>query len=1370
MNVLLSRTSFVLYVSLFLLVVKLDFVRAAENLRLDLGQPPSEHFDTMKITGDPQNFSIKQDNKGSIYMGNGRGLLVFDGNNWQTLTIGIQTIRDFILLENGKILVGAAGNIGVFEKNDVGQFEYHSFVNESLADTEISDVFQLLRVNEHTLILTEKFLYSYHPELGFNLVKNITAPIFALNMGNEVLISHNEFEVSSFNVNDLYKPEVQLSAIDIPYSFEDEFIGGFVEVENKGVIAYSPERIYQRDVNNEFVPWETEVDGWIEEFKVERAIEISGGRLALGTERGGVAIIDLNGKLERVYNNSHGLKDNSVNFLFQDRDGHLWISSASKGVTRVELDSPISIYPSDDEFYISASIVEFLGQVFMGAQHGLFKLESAETLHKQADFKKLDFELGSVMTLIPDSKQLLVGHYGGVSVLTQLQDSNFELKPVHIKGVGNGSAIRRMIRLEKEPNKILAASRDGVVLISKKNDQWESQGLLKNLSVGIFTIVEDNQGEIWMGDKVGQFYKVKNLKDWPNLTVEKIDYPLPETPIFASVFSLDEHVLFENGYRNTVSQLEHHSQKIVPSTITNWDESSVHGVIELSQVKPGKAWFLTMVNDLNMLRLGQLKRTMDDQYLLSFDALDKMDLQYTLNLYVAQNEDVWIPSQGKVVRYQADLEAKLKDLPAPMLSKISDVSTLPLFVNNEFESVSHTVFLKPTDTAIKLDFSSGQFSHRKTTQYRYRFSDHQPEWSDWEIKPNTTLTGLGPGEHLLEIQYRTSPTRVSPITRTLIHRQAYWYQTGWAQFVIGVILLSIIYLLASLIARYKNQQLTNRARLLESEVDKRTAIIQTKSEQLERQNKQLVEMDAAKSRFFANISHEFRTPLTLAIAPVKQILESGNIKNETTIDYLQTALKNNIHMLSLLEQLLDINKLESGKVPLRITQMELVANLNYCIERFLPNAKLRGISFLKQGFDKEYPIYFDLDHFEKIFVNLLSNAIKFSRDGSNIEVNLYSSEKSVDIKIKDFGLGILPDELPFVFDRYYQGEHSAQVQHPGTGIGLALVKELLTLHEARISVDSRVNEFTQFSVSLLRGFSHYQQLHVSHERSVIDLKEKSESVKNFDYLSQRKSKDKQNDHKSKTLLVVDDNSDVRYFIRKYFDSNYRVLDAENGQQGLEIALTEQPDIIISDVMMPVMDGIQLIKTIRAKSELSHIPTILLSAKTTRKDTIEGLTFGADDYIYKPFDSSELIARVEAILASKRRIADKLYKEYSQQQLSDNLKKSFKDDFSIKLEKLIDSRMNDETFDVEQMYKGMNTTRSTLLRQVKASYNTTPSELLKQRRLDVSLKLLRESNGSVSEIGYAVGFKSLSAYSRAFREYYGVPPSKFPEISMSSEGI
>lgn len=517
-------------------------------------------------------------------------------------------------------------------------------------------------------------------------------------------------------------------------------------------------------------------------------------------------------------------------------------------------------------------------------------------------------------------------------------------------------------------------------------------------------------------------------------------------------------------------------------------------------------------------------------------------------------------------------------------------------------------------------------------------------------------------------------------------------------------------------------------------------------------NQKLRELDQVKSTFFTNISHEFRTPLTLISGPVQNLLSHQKLSTAERSN-LEMIHRNADRLTDLVDQLLDISKLESGSLKLRVSKGKLMTFIGTLMDGFTFLANQKQIRFTKNISSANAETWFDHDIMEKILVNLLSNALKYTPEKGSVNVDAFVKEEHLNFSIKNTGPGFSKEEMNNVFNRFYQTNETRQ----GVGIGLALVKELVNLHKGTVTVTSIPDKWTSFVVMLPVNKATYTEKEIA-------VKKQERLAKNKTFLSSfisgteiNKSLDEKED--KPLLLIVDDNSDVRTYISGLFADSYTVFLAENGAIGIELALKNIPDLIISDIMMPVTDGITLCNTLKTDERTSHIPIILLTAKTGQEHELTGIKTGADDYITKPFKEELLLLKVKNIIATRIKLQERYRQEIilTPKNITVN---STDQQFLEKVKDVLDARLVEPTFGVDNLSDAVGMSRMQLHRKLKALTGLAASEFIRTQRLKLASQMLKESKINISQVGYSVGFNNHAYFSKCFKELYHLTPTEF----------
>lgn len=539
------------------------------------------------------------------------------------------------------------------------------------------------------------------------------------------------------------------------------------------------------------------------------------------------------------------------------------------------------------------------------------------------------------------------------------------------------------------------------------------------------------------------------------------------------------------------------------------------------------------------------------------------------------------------------------------------------------------------------------------------------------------------------------------------------------------------------------------------------------SEREKVQAERIRELDRIKSRFFANISHEFRTPLSLILGPVNQAMESIPASESLTDEnelpvkgkHLSLIRRNALRLQSLVDQLLDLSKLDNGKMILSVSEGNIIQFIRSIVFSFESLAERKHIHY-HTSFPAELDnAFFDHDKLEKILVNLLSNAFKFTPEHGTIRVSVDQHKSNLKIQVSDSGSGMKPEEVDKIFDRFYQVEGT---EAKGTGIGLALVKEIVNLHGGQISVDSIQGEGTNFKLILP-----YQKQYFPPETAFVGQHLDGASTHKFSAeLAETLPVPNGSNRFTKELplaLVVEDNPDLRHYICENIQDQFQVIIAKDGQEGIDIATEQIPDIIISDVMMPKKTGFELCEQLKKDQRSSHIPIILLTARVGQEHKIEGLEQGADDYLTKPFDIRELNIRMANLIEQRQRLKEKFAGELQIRPTQVTLN-SVDERFLKAVMQEIEKNLGNEFFTVEELARSVGFSRSQLHRKLKALTDKSANQLIREFRLTRAKDLLEQNSASVSEIAYQVGYSNLSYFSKSYKEAFGKLPSESGQVS------
>jgi signal transduction histidine kinase/ligand-binding sensor domain-containing protein/DNA-binding response OmpR family regulator len=662
--------------------------------------------------------------------------------------------------------------------------------------------------------------------------------------------------------------------------------------------------------------------------------------------------------------------------------------------------------------------------------------------------------------------------------------------------------------------------------------------------------------------------------------------------------------------------------------------------------------------------------------------------------------------------------------------------------------VSNEIRLPYDENFISFEFAALSYISPEKNQYAYMMEGVDRDWVYCGTRHYASYPNLNPGDYVFRVKgsnnegvWNKSGTSIAVVISPP------WWRSRWAY---G------FYILALLSAAYGAWKMQMRRVKIHHEYE------MSKFEAAK-----LHEVDELKSRFFANISHEFRTPLTLILGPIKRMRDASD--DEQAREDLGLVHRNATRLLELVNQLLDLSRLESGNMKLQAAPENIIPLLKGLLQSFCSYAERKNISMAFTSSAENIVVYFDREKLQKIITNILSNAFKFTPQGGRVELSVTQGARFVSVRISDTGIGIPAGEIPRIFDRFYQVDGSHAGKQEGTGIGLSLTRELVELHKGTITVESEEGRGTAFTVRLPLGKAHLKPEEVCEPQDLHERKD-GEAMASPAILGDEERPQSGDvpratlsEPQKPALLIVEDNGDVRQYIRRDLEREYTILEARDGADGWNTSIAEMPDIIVSDVMMPKLDGFALCAKLKGDERTSHIPVILLTAKASSRDKIEGFETGADDYIMKPFEPAELRARLRNLLDQKARLHEYFRKhglfEIEEQKITPVDQKFLQNAVAT-----ITEHLSDPAFGVESLAGEMAVSRSLLLKKMEALIGELPSEFIKRTRLNKAARLIEHGFGNITEIAFEVGFNNPSYFAECFRKQFGCPPSRYHRTS------
>ncbi len=699
------------------------------------------------------------------------------------------------------------------------------------------------------------------------------------------------------------------------------------------------------------------------------------------------------------------------------------------------------------------------------------------------------------------------------------------------------------------------------------------------------------------------------------------------------------------------------------------------------------------------------------------------------SVYVTASGEIWINRTERAWYFRARAgKVELEPIDSPFLTSRyrpddhpPDTTITPL-ADSSAVAASVTINWTGQDAW----FSTPQ----EQLHYSYRIDDGV--WSPFFRKTGHTMSDLTSGRHVFEVRARDRDFNVDPQPASIAFSvMAPVWRQPWFILLNGALLTTIV-VLAVYLVRTHEAHVTQQLQFEKQQVQHELAI------------------DESRLAFFTNISHELRTPLTLILGPLETLLSK---LTETGLrEKASLAKRNADRLLQLVNQLLDMRKLQEGKLRFNPTEDDIIRFASRIVESMQPAAEQKQLNLEFRSSSPQLTVSFDPDKLEKILVNLISNAVKFTPEQGRVTVTVEPGDKKVELIVEDTGVGVPPEQLGHIFERFYRAADSSTIPIPGSGIGLSLAKELVQLHSGAISAESPANPEsvehpgTRIIVQLPRSAAPSRHPDRQIPVEPVEAAEAETLIED-------------DAEKPPTVLLVEDNADMRLYAGSILAEDYRLVEAGDGQEALAVVRQAWPDLIISDIMMPVMDGLALCQALKTDENTSHIPVILLTAKGSEEAQVTGLETGADDYIIKPFSSAVLLARVGNLLESRRRLRER-FRRATILDPKEITVTSADEQFLRKAMDIIDENMDDYEFAVDAFAGKISMSRSSLYRKVKALTGQSPSVFIRSVRLKRAAAILKTGQFTVSEIAYQVGFLDMSYFGACFKDQFRCTPSQY----------
>jgi len=1350
--------------------------------------------------------AICQDKKGIMWFGTISGIYKYNGVSLKkyvndakdSSSISGNYIRKIILDHSGNLWIGTREGLNLYDRDNDNfiRFFHNDGDSVSLPDNYINDI---LEDKEGRLWVATEFLSLYNPDTR-------SFSTFKINPGRrdyfKFLYEDSKNNLWFVSLKDLYHFDRKTRQFihvfdgsginaDLSWYFtdmvQDEKNKYWLTTNKAGLISFS----FDHDIKElkRFV-YDDHSKTYLSDYTLPALILDRKGNLWLASENAGLFLFDReNEKIHRYISNNkdpNSISCNSIWSIYEDNTGRLWIGTFSNGISIIDPflekfrnNQYNEINKSISNNNVSSFLADENGNIWIGTDGGglnYYNPQKGEIkFYKHNPGNPNSLNRDAILALCYDDLgNLWMGTWdGGVNILkkgsdifTHYTSSNSNLFNNNIFAIAN----------DRKGKMYVGSFNNGLFIYDIKSGQWLNYihlpGDERSISDDyIFCLYSDKDNNLWIGtmyggldllqhDNHGNVYFTsyrsdpKNTKSISNNQVQ-------------TIFEDNDGQLWIGTSDGLNSMNKNTGEFVVYREKDGLPNNSIEGILGDDR---GNLWISTFK--------GMSKFDKETHSFRNYNINDGLQGdQFNRNAVLkARSGLMYFGGTNGINVFNPD---SVRDNPFPpkiiltdfkLFNKSVTVGKNSPLKKNIDESKSIT--LNYGQSVFSIEYAALNYTHPENNQYAFRMEGLEKDWNYVGNQMNATYTNLDPGKYIFRVKAANNDGiwNNDGVSLTVFVKPPMW-ETWWFRIILIAVLVSLIYWYTSSRLKQSSRQKEILKKLVLKKTDeivKQYADLERKNAELNRKqlenlemSEKLREVDEIKLKFFANISHEFRTPLTLIVGPAENLIKDKNISPEIH-DQINLIYKNGNRLLRLMNDLLDFQKIDNDSMKVRLLEGDMAKFIAEVVNTFSDLAIKRGIKLLYTTDKNEYKTLFDPDKIEIILYNLISNALKYTTEGGEIKVTFLDqlNHNRLQIVVEDNGIGIDKKNIENIFDRYFQIESSPNANY-GSGIGLALTKELIELMDGQIAVLSVAGEGTTFTVTLpvyitgtLSANTKYSL--ITDQKVVFNDQRISQYIQEENGHAKLKGV---NNNRLDKILIVDDNDDLRDYIHNCLKDIYTIIEARNGQEGIILAKTKVPQLIISDIMMPEMDGIEFCRRIKSDIATSHIPVILVTAKTSLESQLEGFHEGADEYLVKPFQKDLLLVRIQNLIATRKKLRE-AFKSKIDIEPHDIAVTSVDEKFIQKAFEIIERNIADPDFGSPQLVAELGLSRTFIHLKFKKLTNFSTGEFIKNVRLKRAGQLLKQKKHRISEVGYMVGFADPKYFSKSFKLQFGCSPAQF----------